>query len=395
MQILHVIPGLTVERGGPSTCVAALSRHQAKMGHDVTVLTTDQGLRHGERATELAPAVRLLRMSVLGPDRLAYAPRFKKALRQLLAGTDLIHAHSIFTYPIHSTLWEALAAGIPLVLRPCGQLTDYSLGRGGTRKRAYLSFWGDLIRRSCTAWHYTSSQEAASSWPGPRSPSFVVPNGIEPEEFPLDRVEARRRLERTWPILGDAPFVLFLGRLHAKKRLDFLLQTFLMAAPSCCKLVIAGPDEQGLWPCLQRRFQLERHARRVVRVNPVTREDKEALLAAASLFALPSEHENFGIAALEALAAGTPVLLSPHVDLAGQAIPPAAGFQEPLELNIWVERLAALLANPEELARGGMQGRDWALKHFAWERIAADLSAWYGWVQNGCPQAAVPCEACS
>src|SRR5205823_3603659 len=110
---------------------------------------------------------------------------------------------------------------------------------------------------------------------------------------------------------------LFLGRLHPKKRVDFLLEAFLDAAPQECKLVIAGPDECSLWKPLAARFLSDTAAaRRVLRMGTVSGKDKVALLAGAALFALPSEHENFGIAALEALAAGTPVLLSPHVDLA-------------------------------------------------------------------------------
>src|SRR5207245_24431 len=98
-------------------------------------------------------------------------------------------------------------------------------------------------------------------------------------------------------------------------RLDLLLQAFLAGAPREFKLVVAGPDECDLWPTLAARFLKPSLAARVVRAGTVTGRAKIALLAAARLFALPSEHENFGNAALEALAAGTPVLLSPHVDL--------------------------------------------------------------------------------
>src|SRR5436190_212767 len=119
MRILHVIPGLTHERGGPSTVLQALAGQQAEAGHRVAVLTTDQGARHGERPVELHPLVAVERMRVRGPDRLAYAPGFAAAARSHARRADLVHVHSVFTYPVHAALREALRAGVPAVLRPC------------------------------------------------------------------------------------------------------------------------------------------------------------------------------------------------------------------------------------------------------------------------------------
>jgi glycosyltransferase involved in cell wall biosynthesis len=392
VRILHVIPGLTQERGGPSTCVAAVTRHQSAAGHAVTVLTTDQGLRHGERETTLSPTVRLERCRVVGPDRVAYAPRFAGLVRSLIRETDVVHAHSIFTHPMHATFRAARASGVPLVLRPCGLLHGYSLRRSAGVKSAYLTLWGSLAKQACSAWHYTSRGEAADSWPRDGSRGFVVPNGIEPEEFSLDRGEARRLVARVWPDVGAAPFVLFLGRLHPKKRLDLLLEAFLDDAPAGCKLMVVGPDEQDLWPELQRRYLRGRNAERVVRAGLVAGEQKAALLAAADLFALPSEHENFGIAALEALAAGTPVLLSPHVDLAGDETPASGLYRAPLVQPDWGRRLAELLTDRAALVEGGTCGRAWAHERFAWSRIAADLVDRYQWVLSGCPGDSTPAE---
>ena len=101
MRIVHVIPGLTVERGGPSTVVEALTKCQANDGHQVTVLTTDQGARYGERPVELADGVSVRKFNVVGPDRIAYAPRLKREATPLITASDIVHVHSIFTHPIH------------------------------------------------------------------------------------------------------------------------------------------------------------------------------------------------------------------------------------------------------------------------------------------------------
>jgi glycosyltransferase involved in cell wall biosynthesis len=388
MKILHVIPGLTRERGGPTAVVQALSRHQAAAGHDVTVLTTDQGARHGELPADVALGVQLETHRVRGPDRLAFAPSFRAAVAGHLRWCDVAHVHSVFTHPVHVTLREALAADRPVVLRPCGMLHPYSLRRSRRLKRTYLALWCGMVRRACSAWHYTSAQEAAASWPG-EGCHFVLPNGIEAADFAVERTGAREQVWQRWPLLERRPYVIFLGRLHAKKRLDLLLNAFLAGAPESHRLLVAGPDEEGQWPPLARRFLGNPAvARRVHYVGPVAGNDKAALLAGADLFALPSEHENFGIAALEALAAGTPVLLSPHVDLAEQVERAGFGFTAPVQATAWGRRLAELLARPERLAALAEPARAWACEHFSWERVTDELLRHYESVLR-----ARPCHA--
>jgi glycosyltransferase involved in cell wall biosynthesis len=369
--------------------VKALACHQARLGHAVTVLSTDQGARNGEKSIELPEAVALERFKVYGPDRLAFTPRFARAVRTHLRDADIVHVHSIFTHPVHVALKEAKTANVPVVLRPCGLLHPYSLGRSRWLKRIYLALWGGRARQACTAWHYTSANEARESWPGDDKPRFVIPNGVEPQEFLADRTQARESVWREVPALERSPYVLFLGRLHAKKRLDVLIEAFLSRAPQPFKLVVAGPDSDGLWDTLSTRLIRDAGAaQRVIRMRTVTGKAKVSLLAGASLFALPSEHENFGVAALEALAAGTPVLLSRHVDFADAVLAANLGHVAPVDVEIWRQRLAEILADgacSEEVAR---RAPGWVMEHYAWSRIASDLVERYRWVLAGCPKEA-------
>lgn len=396
LRILHIIPGLTIERGGPTTVVCALSRHQVASGHQVHVLYTDQGLRSGEQLVELPAGVTFERATVWGSDRLAFAPRFAGMIRRRLPQYDIVHIHSIFTHPVQAALREVRRAGVLTILRPCGHLHRYSLQRTRWLKRLYLGIWGDSVLRACSCWHYTSEQEAAESWPGGQRPFFVLPNGIEPQECTIADGIARQYVARKWPELSDAPYVLFLGRLHPKKRLDLLLEAFLAGAPANFKLVVVGPDECALWKPLAWRLQATpQAATRVLRLNTVTGRDKVPLLAAATLLALPSEHENFGNAALEALACGTPALLSPHVDL---AVTPEADdycYRARLDKEAWAEQFSTLLSRPADLAAAGEAVRQTIIDRFSWQRITAQLTERYRWVLAGCPPLPVPADPVS
>ena len=384
MKILHVIPGLTRERGGPSSVLQSLVAAQARMNHEIAVVTTDQGVRHGEEPIALEPSVHLKRCPVWGSDRLAYAPTVSQVLREIIPRSDIIHIHSIFTYPVHTALREAMKYGVPTIIRPCGQLHPTCVARSSYRKRLYLQLFGKMVRSACDAWHYTSARESDESWPHDGSPSFVAPNGIESDSFEIEYDEARARVNVDYPELDNAPYVLFLGRIHPIKRLDVLLPAFLRGAPEHFKLVIAGPDESGLRAKLSLEYLSGRNAARVLWLDTVDGASKIALLAGAELFALASEHENFGLAALEALAAGTPTLLSPHVDIAQAVVEAGLGYTAPLDIDSWAHKITSLLQTT--LDRGQRkQAKAWAIENYSWSRIARQVTSQYRWVQMGCP----------
>jgi glycosyltransferase involved in cell wall biosynthesis len=274
-------------------------------------------------------------------------------------------------------------------------LHRYSLRRSRWKKKLYLSRCGGMIRRASTVWHYTSAEEARESWPWDASRHFVLPPfGIDASQFRVGRREARSEVRRAWPEIGAAPYVLFLGRLHPKKRPDLLVEAFLAGAPLEYKLVVAGPDECGLWGEISSRLLRDREAQqRVVRIGMVTGPAKLCLLAAATLFALASEHENFGIAPLESLALGTPVLLSEHVDLAREATQSQVGFTAPLDAAAWRDRLGELLARPAELESMSERARSWSTTRFAWPEIAQAFVDRYRWVMAGCPDAGAKAPA--
>ena len=223
------------------------------------------------------------------------------------------------------------------------------------------------------ALHVASDEEARLITDvAPGVPRAVVPIGIrwddyqvlpQPYEF-RDRYLAGHR----------GPVVLYLGRLSFKKGLDVLVSGFARAGVPDAVLAVVGPDDERMQPGLE---ALAKHAgigSRVVFTGMLRGEDKAAALATADVWALPSHTENFGLAVVEALAAGRPVLLSPAVNIAHEAAAArAAAICEP-NTDEFGYALASLLADKERRADLGGRARDFA-RRYDWPEVAP------GWKQ--------------
>jgi glycosyltransferase involved in cell wall biosynthesis len=147
-----------------------------------------------------------------------------------------------------------------------------------------------------------------------RTPVHLIPNGIDVGLF--RRVPAAGATGST-SISSDHQVILFLARLHETKGADVLVEAFIRIAQQHPKalLVLAGNDEQGGLARLRARIAAANLTSRVLTPGLVTGEPKLDLLARADLFALPSMGEGLSMATLEALASGTPAILSRECNL--------------------------------------------------------------------------------
>jgi glycosyltransferase involved in cell wall biosynthesis len=142
---------------------------------------------------------------------------------------------------------------------------------------------------------------------------------------------------------------LFLGRIHEKKGCDLLIRAFAKIAShdSDLQLVMAGPEQQNAthWHELAAQCGM---AERVVWTGMLSGDLKWGALRAAEVFALPSHQENFGLAVVEALACGVPVLISREVNIWQEIVASGAGLAEAdtvegtsALLQAWIEKSPA------------------------------------------------------
>ena len=376
MRILHVVPSYLPawQHGGPIRSVHGLCKALAKRGHEVSVFTTDTDIRGRVpigRAVD-RDGVAVWYFAVRGPRRLYWAPELRSVLQRRVKDFDLVHLHSVFLWPTSAAASIARRAGRPYLLAPRGMLVgDLFRRRGAVRKTLWLKLIERQTLAHAAALHTTTELEASEARELAESiglslpPVLVLPNGVDEER---DDPQASIAPEIA-SALARTPLVLFLGRLSWKKGLDRLIEA--MPGVPLATLAIAGGDEEGIRPELEALAHRCAVADRVTFLGSVQGADRTALLHRSTLLALTSYSENFGNAALEAMAAGTPVLLTPEVGLAAEVERSGAGVVTSGNPVVLGATLAALLADAVQLAEMGRRGIEAVADRYRWDRVAA------------------------
>ena len=373
LRLLHVTPTYypAVRYGGPIVTVHGLCKALAARGHEVHVFTTNVD-GHGVSDTALDAPTELDGVEVhyfatgLG-RRLFRSPAMAHALSREISGFDAAHLHSVFLWPTTKSARIARDRGTPYVLSPRGMLVRELIeSKSRMAKRAWIAAFEKGNVAGAASVHVTADLEAEHLRAlrlGARRID-VVPNGVEAPAF-FDEATSERRPRR----------VLYLGRLSWKKRLDCLIRAMIYAPRA--ELVIAGFDDEGLRPRLEGLAQALGLAARVRCLGPAVGVEKWRLLADCDVFALPSTQENFGVAALEALACGRPVVAAPGVGLVDAIVAAGVGLcveSEPCTLGTALE---GLLDDESACARMGAAARELARTKYSWTTVAERMEQVY------------------
>ncbi len=178
--------------------------------------------------------------------------------------------------------------------------------------------------------------------------------------------------------------MLVLSRLHPKKGLDVLIDAFIALTQrpefDRWRLVMAGDGPADHVALLKQKATPA--GERILFPGWLDGEQKDEMLRNASLLALPSYQENFGLCLMEGLARSVPVLISPHVNLAHEIASANAGWITAVETQALSATLAEALSNPDELGKRGRAGKLLS-QNYSWERVATDLVALYTEIANG------------
>jgi glycosyltransferase involved in cell wall biosynthesis len=372
MRVLHVAAYFAPAwgYGGPPRSLLALCQAQRDAGIDIEVFTTTADVKDELSAApdgidiEGVTVRRFVRDS---PRWMFGASSMEQPLIAAAQSADVVHIHGLFNRTVWMGARAARTAGVPFVVSPRGMLEPAALAHHWLRKRAAWRLFDRQIVQRAAMLHASSAAEQATLL-AHSTPDRIteIPHGVQ---LAPRGVVTRAALAAHIDLADGVPYVLFLGRLHRIKRLDLLVDAFRItaAAHPALHLVIAGPDEQRLRPALEAR--LGQFRSRVRWPGPVEGVVKTALLEDALTVVLCSDAESFGLVAAEALAAGTPPVVT-HTcpwtlledDACGQWV-----AQTPVAIGGAIERLLVLPALRRQL---GERARDVAARRFAWDRVA-------------------------
>lgn len=368
MRILSYVYVLRLEEGGIVRAALDASEGLAQAGADFTLLTGD-----GKDAPPAwdAPDGGSLRVEAID-DRLTpwLSPRSQQTaqlIKQEVERADVVHLHNPWAPFNPAVAAAAKAAGKPYVLSVHGMLDDWCMAEKGVKKRVYLAWQARRLMEEAAWIHFTAQAECdqAMRW-APRARPMVAPllMDLAPYESMPGPELAREAFPDAFAAVG-APRLLFLGRLQAIKGLPtFLsaLERYKASGEEPPHLLIAGPPEENHDTELAQQAEAAGLGDRVHLLGMVTGELKKSLYEAADAFVLPSHHENFGIALVEAMLCGLPVITSKCVGIWDEA-ERFGGIVTEHSVAGFAEGVRSLLAELPERRRAAQSQRE-AVSHW-------------------------------
>ena len=405
MKILHVVHAYPPSLGGSQALTARLSEQLvARYGDSVSVFTTVarniDSFWGGSSAllpagVEQLNGVTVRRFGIFSrlnrlrwfASGVAYRLRlpyndllrtwemgpFVPGLRQAIAESDadVIFATAFPLLHMYTALAGAKAAGIPIVMLGALHLDDTW---GYDRPMIYQAI------RQANAYiaHTPYERDHLIEQKGiPASKIHLIGAGVE--LAPLVSADGRAwRQAQGW---GDEPVIVLLGKQVARKRFDLLItamQTVWSQHPSA-RLLLAGGRTSYTAEIEQMISDLPPPMQaNVTLLSDFNEADKAAMLTASDLFVLPSGHESFGIAFIEAWACAKPVIGARRGALASLIEDGRDGllFDYPNAASL-AQTILTLLADPNQRQQMGTAGREKVLAQFTWEKVTAQVRTVY------------------
>jgi glycosyltransferase involved in cell wall biosynthesis len=383
VKVLHVIPSVSPAMGGPTQVVLNLVKALQECGVEAEIATTND---NGETLLDVPLNQRIEYEGV----PVWFLPRFSPPLKEFIFSTaitqwlwqhirdyDILDNHYLFSYA--STCAGAIArfSNVPYTVRTMGQLAPWALAQSRVKKQVYAALIERHNLNRAAAIHCTSNGEVEDVQNfGIRTPTVTLPLGVNQSVY---WPQSKQKLREIYGISKDTPIVLFLSRLHYKKRPDLLIESLSHLANQNYPfhLILAGSGEADYLTYLTNLVSSLGIAAQTTFPGFVARQDKDLLLQGSDLFVLPSFAENFGIAVAEAMAAGLPAIITPGIQISPEIAAANAGLVVEGEVEALANAIAHLLTSPQQRQQMGENGKRLVSRRYSWNAIASHLSGVY------------------
>lgn len=305
------------EYGGITRVVFDVSKELVNRGHKVTVITTD-ALDKKNRIKRVA-----LRQNIYGIDTYYFknfnnflAYKFNLSLPfglifkidKVVKNCDVIHLHGGRSFQSIILYAYAKKYKIPYIVQAHGSVLPLFEKQG--IKKIFDILWGNKILIDASKLIAVSKVEKEQYLNrGIAEKNIeIIPNGIDVSEYAT--LPERGKFLKRYGIASDIKIILYLGRLHKRKGLDFLITAFseILNQYQNVKLIIAGPDD-GFRDTLIKQIKELKIDVKVLITGPLTKDEKLEAFIDADVLVYPGIFEIFGLVPFEAIMCGTPVIV--------------------------------------------------------------------------------------
>ena len=300
VRILHISQSMDPRWGGPPKITACIASSQAAIGHEVSIAARAEHGREDSIKALLGtiPGMDKVAMELLEPvsplrEILSY--KAGDGLEELVRSSDVVHIHNVwdpFNIPAAKL---ARKHSKPHYILLNGMLDPWCMNEKRLKKNILMKLrWREFLD-GATALHCGNRDEIELIKPlGLTAPREMIPNGVFPDEIAPPTEDAG--FFKDHPELADLKIMLFMSRLHHKKGLDHLAESFAIFARDNddVHLVVAGPEE-GSGDDFRARISRHGIDHRVHMVGPVYGPQKWQLLHASECFVLTSHQEGFSV----------------------------------------------------------------------------------------------------
>ena len=354
--------------GGGSINVAySLSKHLAKRGHKVTILTTDFEFDKEYVKTIENEGVEVIQFHCIANIGLfLFSPGMKRWLKDNIEKFDIIHMHNYRSYQNNVVYRFARKFDVPYILQAHGSILPFFAKK--RLKRVYDWVWGyKLLKYASQLIALTNTELQQYQKMGvPKEKIEIVPNGINLSEY--ENLPERGKFRKKYGINDDEKILLFLGRIHQIKGIDLLINVFadLTKKLDDLRLVIVGPDD-GYLATVKKQIDNLNIGNKVLVTGPLYEPDKLEAYVDADVYVLPSRYETFPVSVLEACACGTSVIVTDRCGIADSV--DKIGYVVEYDKSQLTDTILDLFGSGELRAGLGKKGKKLVKGEFNWDKI--------------------------
>lgn len=364
MKVLHVTPSYypAFKYGGPIESVHLLNKALVEKGVTVDVFTTDAGVDKNSSVETnkwiVIDGVRIKYFKYFFYEHYTFSPELLLAVLREVKNYDLVHITGVWNFPVLAGALACILNKKPFIISPRGVLYKDAINiKSKFIKLLYFNLIAKHYLKRANAIHYTTEDEKENVFQGINNNSIIIPNGIDLNYF--NNLPPRNSFKNKYPVLKDKKYILFLGRIHKQKGIDLLIEAFKLISNeySDLYLVIAGPDSVGYRKEIEKSLEKDNLLNEVIFTGMLLGREKLSAYVDAEMFILPSYFENFGMSVVEAMACGTPVIVSNKVGICQESKNSKSGIvvsndscsiYEAIKLLLDDKRLSGRISNNEK-----------------------------------------------